>query len=43
MEYEFTTIRISLKTKARFYGHGQKNQSSDELLNEILDAYEKVK
>lgn len=35
-----TTIRIEYATRTRFYTHGKKGQSSDDLLNEILDKLE---
>lgn len=37
-----TTIRISSETKDRFNAHGKKGQSSDDLLNEILDKKEET-
>lgn len=35
-----TTIRIDKTTRDRFNAHGKKGQSSDDLLNEILDKVE---
>ncbi len=38
---EATTLRVKRATKARLQAHGQMSESFDDLLNRVLDEYER--
>lgn len=40
---KITSMRLYAESLERFNSHGRKNQSSDALLNDVLDVYEKFK
>ena len=40
---EFTTLRISKETKKRLEDLGHRTKSHDDLLNDILDVFEREK